>query len=290
MPTQATLSQEELASQYGFALSFMRQDKSLYALFQQAVKENMSTAKFTAKLRETPWYKKNGESVRQYQLLQSTDPATLGARRSQLLAQIQDMAGQMGAVIPAKNLTTIAESALKLNWNDSQLRNSLSGYVKAYNGVYTGAASTSVEDLRQTAWRNGVNLSSATLQSYAQAIAAGKVNVDYYKNLIRKQASSLAPGYADELANGMDLYDIGNSFIQSKAKILEMNPADIDLFDPDVRSALSGTTKDGKPSSTSLWQFEQQLRQKPEWLKTNNAQDQTMGVAHKVLMDMGLMG
>ena len=27
MPTQATLSQEELASQYGFALSFMRQDK-----------------------------------------------------------------------------------------------------------------------------------------------------------------------------------------------------------------------------------------------------------------------
>ena len=173
----------------------------------------------------------------------------------------------MGAVIPAKSLTTIAESALKLNWNDSQLRNSLSGYVKAYNGVYTGAASTSVEQLRQTAWRNGVQMSSATLQSYAQAIAAGKVNVDYYKNLIRKHGLRLSlPGYAEELNNGMDLFDIANPFLQSKARILEMNPADIDLFDPDIRAALSGTTKDGKPATTSIWQFEQSLRQKPEWL------------------------
>ena len=289
MPT-ATLSSEELAAQYGFALSFLKSDSSLWALFQQAVKENMTTEKFVAKLRNTPWYKKNGEAVRQYQLLKATDPASLAARRAALTAQIQDYAGQMGAVIPGKQLLSIVENTLMFNWNDAQLKNAMQGFVKAYNGVYNGQAGSDVASLRQTAWRNGVNLSEATIQSMAQQIAKGTVTVGYYNQYIRNQAKSLAPGFAAELDGGMDLYDIAGPYIQAKAKILETNPADIDLFDDDIRGALSGSTKDGRPSSMTLWQFEQKMRQNPAWLRTQNAQDSVMGVASKVLKDMGMMG
>jgi hypothetical protein len=69
-----------------------------------------------------------------------------------------------------------------------------------------------------------------------------------------------------------------------------MNPADIDLFDPDIRKAVSGVSKDGKPTSQSLWQFEQQIRGSSAWLKSQNAQDSTMSVGKKVLTDMGFQG
>ena len=65
----------------------------------------------------------------------------------------------------------------------------------------------------------------------------------------------------------------------------------VDLFNPTIRKALgSSGDKDGKPGSTPLWQFEQELRQDPRYMKTQKAQDSTMAVGHQVLRDMGLVG
>ena len=209
-------------------------------------------------------------------------------RRAQMVAQVTDAAAQMGASIPSKKLNAIAEQALMLNWNDSQLKNAMGGYVHAVNGVYNGSAATDVDALRQTAWRNGVSVSGATMQSWAQQIAMGNANTQFYKDYIKKQAKSLAPAYADELDAGMDLYDIAQPLMEAKAKILEMNPSDIDLNDKDIRSALSSTGTDGKPATMSIWQFEQKMRKDPAWLRTQNAQDSFMSVGKKVLSDMGL--
>jgi hypothetical protein len=115
--------------------------------------------------------------------------------------------------------------------------------------------------------------------------------VNFYQDYIRKQARALAPSFANELDSGMDLVDIAAPYIQSKAKLLQLNPADIDLFDHDVRGALSAKDQAGvKPTSKSLWQFEQDMRNDPRYLKTDAARDQAYGVAHKVLSDFGFMG
>ena len=282
------LDKATLAANYGWSLALLRSDSSLSRLFDNAVKGNWTADKFTAELRNTAWYKKNGEAARQYQVLKNTDPASMTQRRAALRTQIADAAGQMGASIPSTKLNAIAEQALMLNWNDAQLRNAMAGYVHAVNGVYNGSAATDVDALRQTAWRNGVSVSAATMQSWAQQIAYGNANVQFYKDYIKKQAKSLAPGYADELDAGMDLYDIAQPLIEAKAKILEMNPSDIDLNDKDIRGALSSKGTDGKPATMSIWQFEQQMRKNPAWMKTQNAQDSILSVGKKVLSDLGL--
>jgi hypothetical protein len=286
----ATINSAQLASQYGFALSFMNSDASLKALFGKAVAGNWTTQKFQAELKNTAWYKTSSESVRQYTVLKTSDPASFNQRRSQLVAQITARAASLGAPIDSGTLASIADSALKFNWNDAQINQQLGSYVKTVNGVYNGAAATDSDTIRQTAWRNGVHLSDASLQSYVQQIAQGKATVGFFQNYVRGMAKQLAPGYSDQLDSGMDLYDIANPYIQAKAKILEMNPADVDLFDGDIRNALSSKGSDGKPASQSLWQFEQSMRQNPLWLKTQNAQDSVMGVAHKVLQDFGFSG
>lgn len=287
MAGTASPTSAELASQYGFALAFLNSDPELKSLFGQASKGNWTAEKFQAAIRDSNWYKKNAESVRQYTVLKTTDPATFNARKQALLTQLSQRATQLGAPIPWTTLSTIADTALKFNYNDAQINNVLGGYVKSVNGVYNGAAATDSDSIRQTAWRNGVHLSEPTVQSMMQQIGQGKATIGFFQNYVRNMAKTVAPGYAEQLDSGMDLYDIANPYIQAKAKILEMNPADIDLFDPDVRSALSGVGADGKPSSTSLWQFEQQMRQNPKWLTTQNANDSVMGIAHKVLQDFG---
>lgn len=281
------LDYNQLAEQYGFALSFLNSDPTLKALFQEAVKNNWTTQQFQAKLRASPWYQKNSESVRQWQFEKSTNPATYNQKKQALLTQLSQRAAALGAPIAWNTLATIADNALKFNYNDAQINQILGGYVKAINGVYNGQAATDSDSLRQTAWRNGVNLSSNTVQSWAQQIAQGKATVGFFQNYVRNMAKTFAPGYAEQLDSGMDLYDIANPYIQAKASILEMNPADVDLFDPDIRKALSSSTKDGKPSSMSLWQFEQQMRQDPRWLNTKNANDSIMGIGHQVLKDLG---
>lgn len=276
-----------LASQYGFALAFLNSDATLKKLFNDAVKGNWTTAQFQAKLRASAWYQKNAESVRQYTVLKTSDPASLNARKNALIAQIQAKATSLGAPIPSATVAQIADNALKFNYNDAQLNGILGSYVKTVNGVYNGSAATDSDTIRQTAWRNGVHLSDASINSMMTQIAQGKATIGFFQNYVRNMAKTVAPGYSEQLDAGMDLYDIANPYIQAKAKILEKNPADIDLFDGDVRGALSSKGSDGKPSSMSLWQFEQEMRKKPEWLKTQNAQDSTMNIAHQVLTNFG---
>ncbi len=283
------LSMQDLAQSYGFAYSFLNSDPSLKKLFQDAVSGSWTQQKFTAELKNTPWYQKNSESVRQWTFLASNDPATAQAKRGALLSQLRDTAGELGAVISASTLNKIAGNALMFGWNDAQIRDTLTQYVKAVNGTFYGAAGNNVDELRQLAWRNGIQIGTGTLQKWAQSITSGNHSLEDYQRHVREMAAKAFPIYADQLESGVDMYDIANPYIQAKAKILEQNPADIDLFDIDVRRGLSSTGQDGKPASMSLWQFEQNMRKKPEWLKTKSAQDQTMAMGHKILSDFGLV-
>src|SRR5690242_8574197 len=278
---------QDLAQSYGFAYSFLQHDPDLKRLFSQAVSGNWTAEKFVAELKNTGWYKKNSESVRQWQFLLSNDPATARSKKAAVIAQLRDTAGELGAVMNAATIDRVATNALMFGWNDSQIRDTLSQYVKAVNGTFYGAAGNNVDELRQLAWRNGIRIDTGTLQRWAQSITTGNQSLQDFQRHVRLMAKSVAPGFSDELDAGMDLYDIANPYIQAKAKILEKNPADIDLFDKDVRSALSGRTKDGKPASKSLWQFEQDLRRNPEWTKTQNAQDSVMQAGHQILQMWG---
>jgi len=280
-----SLDEQRFAENYGFAYAFLKSNGELYKLFKSAVKSNWTADQFVSQVRGTKWFKQHSESYRKYQVLKSTDPATLNQRKAQLIAQLRDTAAEIGSAPSASILSRIADNALQFEWNDAQIRDTLSTYVRTVNGAFMGAAQDTAEQLRQVAWKNGMSYSASTYEKWAQSIAAGADNLQHLTQYVRNQAKTLAPAYAQELDAGQDLYDVASPYIQSKAKILEKNPADVDLFDSDIRGAISAKGPDGKPASTSLWQFEQNLRAKPEWLKTKNSQDAINGAARRVISD-----
>lgn len=276
-----------LADQYGFSRAFFSSDPALDSLLSQAVKGNWTTDKFVAEFRDTKWFKTHGATYRENLAQKTGDPATWNVRLSQTLASLQDQAHKMGANLTPSQLRTLADHALLTGYSDAQIQNSLGSYVKMANGQYYGDANTNALTLQQSAWRNGIKVSAGSLNSWVQQIASGNRTAQDYQTYIRKQASTLAPGYADQLGAGQDLYDLASPYMQQMASTLEIPATKLDLFDPTIRNALNFKGADGKVTSQTMGDFEQSLRNDPRYMKTQGAQDTFASTAHNILSSFG---
>lgn len=286
------LSAGELAEQYGWAAGLLNSDPELKKLFSAAVKGQWTPERFTAKLRGTRWYRSRSEAARTYDALRSTDPGQFKTLNDQAIAQVQDLAGQMGAVVSGRQTQAIASQMARLGLTEAQVRNALAGYVsysKQYGG-FLGEAGQHEDAIREVAYRNGVRISDASLGSWVKSIANGNHTAEDYQKWIRTQAASAFPGLADQLNAGMDLADIASPYVETMGNILEINPQDVNLFDPTIRRALSAKGADGKPAVKSIWEFEQDLRKDHRWVQTNNARESILDAGHQVLKDFGFSG
>lgn len=283
-------SMSKLAEDYGYQLAFLKSDPELYSVFKKAMSGGWDQTRFVAAVKNTHWYKTHGEAYRTNSAQKYTDPATYNQNLAALMAQVGDKARSMGANLTPAQLRSAAEHATLGGWNDSQIQNYLAQYVK-YNNNLGGQAGVNMTQLQQTAWRNGLTISQGSLNTWVQAMARGDKTVEDYQKYLRQSAKTIAPGFAKELDAGMDLYDLASPYMQTMAQTLELNPSDIDLFDPTIRSALgTSSDKDGKPGSIPLYEFEQKLRDDKRYMKTQQAQDKVMSVGHQVLRDFGLLG
>ncbi len=245
---------------------------------------------FAAKLRDTKWFQKNSETVRKNQLLKTTDPATYRDRLREIQASLKDLAGQMGAVLSAKQMDRVAENAMMFGWSDAQIQNTLADYVERVKGSYVGEAGAVEDELLNFARNMGVRMDRKYIRKSVENMASGAWDINRAKDQITRQAMSAFPNLREDLKAGFTVADLAGSYIQSMATLMELNPADIDLFDPKIRRALAGKGKDGKPEMKTIWEFEEDLRHDPRWLKTNNARETIMSAGRQVLNDFGLGG
>jgi len=91
------LNKEDLANSYGWALSVLKSDPSLWKMFNQAIKHDWAPDKFVAEIRTTHWFKTTGDQARAALILQKTDPATWHAKMNEALATVRDQAVQLGS-------------------------------------------------------------------------------------------------------------------------------------------------------------------------------------------------
>jgi hypothetical protein len=105
---------------------------------------------------------------------------------------------------------------------------------------------------------------------------------------VRAAAISSFPAYADQINAGATMKDIAQPYIQTASQLLERPDSSFSLQNPLIRDALSGTNPDGQPTGQTLSQFEASIRQSPQWLQTQNAQNSIMQTGRSVLQMMGL--
>src|SRR6476646_8699152 len=284
----ARLSPEELASEYGFAYSFLKSQPGVAKVFDDYVKNNLSKEAFQAELRNTKWWQENSDTMRQAQALKATDPATYEANLQATTVMVQQEAAKIGASIPPKKLKSIAEKAYATNMDEGALANVLGGYVKFVGGTLKGEAGAYENSIKSYASAQGVTLDDQSIKNQAALIARKLATEDDFKNQIAQQAISAYPGYKQQIEAGQTMQDIANPYVQIMAQQLELPPSAIKLTDPLIRSALNGVNADGKPTGMDQTTFMQRVRNDPRWTQTSGAQNDVMNVGLNVLKSMGL--
>lgn len=285
---EAKLSPEELASEYGFAYSFLNSIPELKTKFGAMVNETWTKEKFMAEIRSTKWWQENSETQRQVQQMKKTDPATYEANVGAAKLQVQQLAAEMGAIIPPAKLSKIASQVLETGLQEDGLRNILGNYVTFTKGTLRGEAGAYANAMKKYAYDQGVTLDDQAVKNQA-ALVGRKLATDAdFKNQITEQAISAFPGYKDQLQSGQTMMDIASPYMQIMAQELSMNPSSITLNDPLIKEALNGVNADGKPTGMDQTTFLGRLRNDPRWGATKGAQDQVMNVGHSVLKSMGL--
>lgn len=290
----------DLAARYGWALSVINSNPDLQRVFNQAVAQTWSPDRFIAEIRNTNWFKQHSDTWRQNNILRETDPTTFNQRFAQNRATIASMAANMGVVMSASTLHNITLNYMNFGYNDAQLKEIMGRFVNFQHGSMTGAAGDLEDQLRQYATQMGVKVSDGWLLGQIRNISSGGATIQNAKDGLMNYAITAFPTWERQIRAGQTMEDIASPYKDAMARTLELDPGQISVFDPTIRKAMMGQTpahvgqgqansgaQSATPAAVPLWQFEQQLRQDPRWLKTDNADQALSGVAHKVLQDFG---
>lgn len=284
-------SAADLAAEFGYSISFFKSQPELYKLLKTAVSDDYTPARFVAALQNTKWFRRSSESARKYQMLRSSDPATFRQQLSSITSHILNTGGAMGAILSVKEARVLADTSLKLGWGEDQLKRYLANHLdwNKQGGYKYGAAGAAQSQLEGLAKDYGVNVSPAIIRSYVGKAVLGSANIENVKAMLQRQAASKYVALRERIMAGETVRDIADPYIQSYGKLLEVNPENLNLDDPLIQKALQAKGKDGKPTTLSVWEFEQNLRNDKRWAKTKNAQDAAMSTANDVLSKFGLV-
>lgn len=283
-------SKTELAETYGMSLAFFNSVPELKRLLGQATANQWDGQLFQAHLKNTKWWKETSEPDRQAKVMAKQDPATYKATIEAARLSAQMAAVQMGATLSAGALSKLARNIVHFGWQDDHIQNFLGQFIEFNEKkVPGGQAGAAYQQLKQTAYDNGVSLSEQAIKTSAAYVVRGVSTMEKEVGNIRLQAAGKYPGYADQIMAGANMADVASPYVQAMSKELELPATDIDLYNPRISQALTQLNDKGVPSPMSLTDFEVSLRSDPMWRKTQNAQDKVFATGQQVLQDMGLV-
>lgn len=291
-----TLSRDEIAKNYGYALKVIYANPEIQALFEQAVNEGWTKDLFQAKLQGTNWWQTNNEYARTAWAAEQMGGADWEAQKENARLQVQQAARTMGRTLTPTELDTYARRFLYEGWGQSSrgalLAKALSeGLQAAAPGQFMeGGAGDLQETLMAEARKNGLRFNESFYQSAAKSVASGLRTAEDFRRDIREQAAGKWPIFAEQIRGGMDAQDLASGYIETMAQEFEIDPDSIDLNDPYIMQALGGYDDKGQPKAMSLWDFQRKLRKDPRWMNTSKAQNEVTSVAGRVMQMFGLMG
>lgn len=141
-------------------------------------------------------------------------------------------------------------------------------------------AAQDVDEILSHARDYGVKLSREQATKYVADNLRKGSNTDATKAKIIEIARSNYKGFSDKISDNVSVKELASNYIYQKADTLELNPADIDLFDGDIQDAING--------NLSMTDFNVRLRENPSWAKTKNAREEAAKYATSILESFGL--
>jgi len=281
-----------LASRYGYSMAFFKSDKSLWALINKAVKDQLTPDEFAAQLKNTAWYRSHSASDREWRTLERVDPASARAKMHATKVQLIQLGQRQGIHVDPKRLADMAWRVNAYGWDEAQVSAAMAAemrYDPKKTNAYYGEMATNKANIVKQAESYGVQLSEQTIFNLLKQTVNKQVTEGSVTEYIKKQAKVKYKSIADDIDRGMTVADYASPYIEAQARLLELNPADVHLMDSHIQRALQfQDPKTGKAVPETLFDFETRIKSDGRWMKTRNGRDTMMDGARQVLADWGL--
>ena len=291
------LNKQQLRALYGYTAKQLEIDPEFKKIFDEAWtgqwQGDVGKARFIARLEDTEWWRTNSKSMRDY-LFASVDPESADFMELQTQSQeyVRQTAMKKGVPLDDARIEELATQSLMGGWGEPGKAYNLERAIvgSSATGAYTGDIKTTADNLAGLAMANGVEMSDNFYQSAAKSVASGLTGADYWENQIREQGASMFPVFAEQIRLGVNVSDIASPYLRTMADTLDLNPNTIKLNDPTIMGALTNYNDQGKPYAMNLGEFKQKLRERPEWLTTDKAQNDITSITSSVMKMFGLRG
>jgi hypothetical protein len=304
---------EEAAKALDLTGTLFEHVPSLKNLLDQYVKNGWTNARFLQELRNDTWYKKNSSEIKQryVQLYNYQDLVASGQadgstdyekQIEKLKADITNKARQMGSGLAsdpaavqraAENMyitNTAIDDALTTNIIAAAIRPIGSTIGGKPTQGYSGKALQDYQTIQAAAKANGFKVSDiipggTNEQQVLQGIATGAIDVNRIAQDARKLAAQGQPQYVrDLLGQGYNLDQVYAPYRKVMGTVLEVNPDQIDLNDPLLRTAITDK------GDMNLYDFKKAMRADNRWQYTEQAKTDVSQAALTVLKDFGFQG
>ncbi len=250
-----------LAAKYGYAAEFFNSNPELKKLLAKATAAQMPEEDFLAALRNTTWYRKTSEAQRKWQTLKATQPGEVRTQIADRTRDVVQLYRQMGVPIPPKRVRQIAEDSLRFGWDDDALRRAVADEFRFDVGTsYGGVAGRTLDEFREMSRQWLVPMSDATQERWVEHVLAGEADPEDFENHLRTQAKSLFPELAPAIDKGVSVEQYLDPMREVAAQQLEINPAEIDWFDPKWSGLVFATDETGTRRPRSLAEVQKTVR------------------------------
>lgn len=243
-----------------------------------------------AQVQQTTWWAERNDLQREYNSLSPGEQEQRNMQQADLLRQafFQETGRQISLADPrlmrwarrvASGKMTFGQVTQRIR--DIAQRDPESPYSRTLRSEEQNRNEFSVnvenaqEQVRGLAQQWGVELSPATISQWAEDLEMGRRSEADLTQYFRNQARVLYPWMDTE--SGLTTREAAEPWLQTYGRLMERS--DASLFNPDIQAALS--------AGMSIPEFEQQLRQRPEWLSTSNARDTIGSLMGEVSRTMG---
>jgi hypothetical protein len=255
-----------------------------------------------AAIQQSAWFDSKDGNQRAAEAARTSDPTSWATRVANMEASIQQAATAAGADLTGVNVSEFAAQMLTdnfLNLSSSAdegvparlLRAYLAPYIKRNaTGDLSGQAGISAEELRAKAESYGVTLSDQWYMDAVRKLADGTITSVDLDNEIITHSQSRYVGLAGMISATRSVKDIADPYMQMMASTMELNPATLTLNDPDIQAALQTLdAKTGQVRTKGLYEFQQELRNKPAWGNTTQGRRELNTGAMQMLKDFGFV-
>jgi hypothetical protein len=300
IPDRDQLDLNVLGDEWQWVRNLIAEIPEINEIFEQAVavgafESQAGIQNFINDVIDSDWYKTNDAYARQAFIDRSTDPETYATTLDGAREQIRIRASEIGAQLEPQDIEALANRYVVEGWGQDGRDYLLDRALSDKIGMATGEdgqqylAGNVAENLRTIAINNGLSFGDEFYLSAAKSVASGLRTEEDFLRDMREQAASYWPAYGDQIRAGVDARSLLGGYINIMSRTLEIDPNSIMLDDPYLRKATTMLDDKGNPRPQSLWEFQQDLRNDPRWINTDQAVKAQVDIGANILRRFGML-